>query len=199
MILRNYLVALLAVLSLFQSTCFINPNNKEKVNEVDTDMQSVNLYEFDKELNKKNIDVILDKIREYPINCKMSDFSTKEVYADFLVTEVNVYNEDDYDRINAYCRLKTNSKEDDYDVKFNIAFYKSQSENQDRMRNSLNEYTAMEVYPSSLNIGDFAIGDNNIEYIRGNVFVSVTGYDEVVTEFLAREIDQQILDIITIT
>ena len=58
----------------------------------------------------------------------------------------------------------------------------------------------LSLYRSSLDIGDFAIGSiYRINFIRGNVFVSVTGYDEVEIDVLARVIDTHILEILNAT
>ena len=197
MSLRKYSIVFIAGLLLFQSACGINSNTHTNNSEVNTNMQNMNLREIDKETNKMNIDVLLEKIREYPVDCEMSDFELSKEYASFAVTDANIYNEDDFKSITAYFRLQTNQKEDDFDATADITFYESQSDNQEVMRNSLNEYTALEIYPSSLDIGDFAIGDTHyINFIRGNVCISVSGYDEVEIDDLARAIDQQILDIL---
>ncbi|MCL2152944.1 MAG: hypothetical protein FWH57_08310 [Oscillospiraceae bacterium] len=196
----KYSASFITVLLLFQYACGINSNIHINNNEVNTNKQNMNLREIDKETNKINIDVLLDKINAYPNDCGMSDFKLRETYASFAVTDVNTYDEDDYKRIDAYFKLQTNKKKGNYDTTAEIAFYESQSFAQDVMRNSLFTYTAMEVYPSSLDIGDFAIGDAyRIKFIRGNVYVSVTGYDGVEIDVLAGEIDKQILEILNET
>jgi hypothetical protein len=196
---RKYLAVLIMVLLLIQSACNDDRNNQANIGEVDIDMQNINLHALNEEVGKKNIDVVLEKIKEYTIDCKISDFTLREEYASFVVTETNKSNEDDHQSITVYCRLQTNKEEDAYDAKVRITFYKSQPDNQDMMRGFLNACAAPEVFPSLLDVGDFAIGDIfSIDFIRGNIFVSVTGYDEAEVGDLAKEIDQQILEIINV-
>ena len=157
----------------------------------------MSLREINAETGIMNIDFMLGEIREYPVVCLMSDFTLKDRYANFIVTEANIYKEDGYINLSVHFRLQTNKINDDYDATVDIEFHRSQPENCAIMRNSINTYAAMEIFSSYLDIGDFAIGDiSHLRFIRGNVFVSVTGYNDVDIDDLARVIDLQVLDIL---
>jgi len=163
-------------------------------------MGKINLHEIDKVSNKKNIDIFLEKIPDYPCDCKMFNFNLKENYADFELTKTLIYNE--YNEINVYFRLKNSKKENGNDAHVDIVFWKSKAECHEKMRVFLDGCAAPQVYPSNFKIGDLAIGDiYDIYFIRGNVRIQVEGInegiDKVVIENLAKEIDKQILDILT--
>ena len=166
------------------------------------DMTKINLRDYNEEEKKNNIDVLLDQTENYPGVCTTADFLIKDEYAGFRQTSNSTTEYDSHTEINALYRLQTNSNEDDYDADVTISFYNSQSDNHMVMRNSLNDYTAPKIYPSSLGIGDFAIGGKYyINYIRGNVFVTVlecpqNHINEIEIDALAREIDNQILEIL---
>jgi len=160
------------------------------------DMILINLRGFDETLRKQNIDVFLERIPAYLNDCKISEFTLKKQYADFIQTETKIFDEDDYKKISAYYRKENNSKEDDYDANISIWFYESREDSHRSMRDLLNDNTAPIVNQSAFKVGDFAIGDIfTIDFIRGNVNIRIKGYD-VEIDKLAREIDQQILEII---
>lgn len=60
--------------------------------------------------------------------------------------------------------------------------------------------TAMSLFTSTakgIEVGDFAIGDDErLTCIRGNVYIDVIGDEGISIGALAKEIDQQILEII---
>ena len=198
MILSRYLILFTVVLLLFQSGCNSSLNTQINTNEVNTDMQNMDLRAYNEQLNKKNIDILLEKIEEYPTDCKMSEFSLKGEYANFVATKTYIYDEDKYQSIDVDFKLKTNQKENGYDATASITFHESQLDSQEAMRNSLDDYTAPQVFPSSLSIGDFAIGGiYHITFIRGNVSVRIIGFNEIEIDSIAGEIDIQILEIIT--
>ena len=194
---NKYLVAFTFVLLLSQSACNSNWDTKNNDSGVNIDMQNTDLCAFDKQMNKKNIDIILERIEKYPIDCKMSDFTLKDEYANFVAIKTYMYDNNGNQNIDADFRLKTNHKENGYDATISITVYKSQPDNHEAMRNSLDDYAAPHIYPSSLDIGDFAIGGiYHIEFIRGNVSVSVIGFSEVEIDSMARAIDMQIMEIL---
>ena len=212
--LRGLIICILLV-TLFPTTCnnnagIENGNNEVKTdminddsNNADIDVTNIDLRAYNEEKKKTNIDVLLDKVKNYPAICTISDFLVKDEYAGFILTNTNIVDGDTFKKINARYRLKSNNDIDDYDAKVTISFYDSKSANHTVMRNSLDEYTAMKIYPSALDIGDFAIGDSYyLNYIRGNVFVTViecpgNHINEIEIDALARAIDTQILEIIT--
>lgn len=174
------------------------PTETEKQTETDV-FDMINLHDFDEYTGKKNIDLFLEKTPTYPINCHISDFTLKEDSADFIVTEKNIYNEDDYKKIYAHYKLKNIKGENAYDATVSILFYNSRAESHESMRLVLSECADPTIYSSSLKIGDFAIGGiYDIDFIRGNVQVNVKGsyYNGITIEDLAKEIDQQILEIL---
>ena len=205
------LVMCILVMILFQTACYGDIGIKNGYDGVNTEMQNyernaeditkINLREYNEE-KKKNIDVLLDQVENYPVDCAISDFDIKDEYTNFVLTSVDISDNDDKKAINARYRLKTNKNKDDYNARVTISFYDSISANHEVMRNSLYGYAAPDIYPSDLDIGDFAMGDiYHINYIRGNVFVTVSerpkdNVYEIEIDSLAREIDLQILDII---
>ena len=198
MILSKYLAVFTVVLLLFQSGCNSSWNTQINTNEVNTDMQNMDLRAISEQLNKKNIDIMLEKIKAYPTDCKLSEFSLKDEYANFVVTKTYIYDEDEYQSIDVDFKQKTNQKQNGYDATASITFYESQSDNHEAMRNSLDDYTAPQVFPSSLSIGDFAIGGiYHIIFIRGNVSVRIIGFNEIEINRIAEAIDIQILKTLT--
>ena len=229
MIKLKCLIVCISIITLFLTACYNNVGVKNDNNEVKTDMQNdsinatdmdktntdsqndeintadltnINLRDYNEEEKKNNIDVLLDQTENYPAICTIADFLIKDEYAGFIQTSDRIIDYDSYTEINARYRLQTNSNEDAYDADVTISFYNSKSDNHMVMRNSLNEYTALKIHPSSLGIGDFAIGDKYyLNYIRGNVFVTVmecpqNNINEIEIGTLAREIDNQILEIL---
>ena len=155
------------------------------------------LREINAQTGMMNIDFMLAETREYPIDYTMPDFVLEDKYANFVVTEDRVYFDDDYTSIYIKLRLNTNKKDDDYDATVDMYLYNSQEDSRDIMRNSINMYTIPTLYPSYLDIGDFAIGDtDSISFIRGNVFVSVISSIGVEIVDLAEAIDLQILEVL---
>jgi hypothetical protein len=197
---KRYIIVLV-IMGLILTACDSSQDIQNK-SEADINMENINLIslrEFNEEMNMSNMDALLSAIRDYPIECRKFGFVFRDEYDNFVITEMIMNDEDeDEDKgFTAYYRLKNNKKEDDYDAIIDIAFYKTKLDNHEVMRNSLNEYAAMEVFTSALSIGDLAIGNSTgVNFIRGNVFVTVIGYEEVEIDGLAREIDQQILDIL---
>jgi len=164
-----------------------------------TDMRGINLHGYDEFLNKKNIDIYLEAAPLYEHHCTYgeSDFILKSRYAEYSRTDINIYKYDDYINVDGYY-IKNNSAHN-YDAFISIYFCESQNKCHDMMREYLRGCAAPAVYPSALSIGDFAIGGiYDINFIRGNVYVSVHGsyYSDVVIENLAMEIDRQILDLL---
>jgi len=176
------------------------PSKPESPKKKEVAKEMIDLHGFDEAAGKKNIDLLLEKVPTYRSDCKASDFTFKGRYANFILTEINKY--DDHDMICAYYRLKTNTNEDDYDANVTVIIYESQAASLKAMSDSTETYAAPEIYPSSLKVGDFAIGDEYyINYIRGNVYVNVMEcphdeVNEVSIIDLAKEIDFQILEII---
>ena len=171
-------------------------------------MNNVSLYNldvrvFDEETNKYVIDIFLAKIPKHPYMCIMSDFELRESYANFVATYIDIVNEN---RMSVRFRLKTNEREDDVDVWMSIQFHESLLESHEAMRHfALRTFTAPipHVFASRLDIGDFAIDNQNgqrfVLFVRGNVSVDVmtNGFRDINIIELSREIDQQILEIIT--
>ena len=167
-------------------------------------INSVNLYDdvrvFDERTNKYVIDMFLARIPEYPYICTMADFELRESYANFVVAHVDVINE--Y-RMSVRFKLTDNEREGDFDVTVTIQFDESKIESHEAMRHfALRTFTAPipHVFASQLGIGDFAIdGQRFVRFVRGNVDVSVRvrGTRDINITDLSREIDQQILEVIT--
>jgi len=200
MSINKCLVAFTVVLFLSQTACGSNWNTQTNTSEVNIDMQNTDLRAFNEEMNKKNIDIMLERIEEYPRDCKMPDFTLEDEYAGFVPTKTYIYDNNETQNIDVDFRLKTNEKENGYDATISITVFKSQPDSLAAMRNSLDDYSAPQVYPSSLDIGDFAIGGiYQIGFIRGNVSVSVIGFNEVEIDNLARAIDMQIMEILSNT
>jgi len=198
--LNKYLAAFTVVLLLCQAACNDNRNTQTNTYDPNPDMQNIDLRAYNEQMNKKNIDIILENIREYPAECKLSEFTLKDEYANFVVTKTYMYDNDEYQNIDVDFKPKTNQKENGYNATVSITFYKTQPDNHEAMRNLLDYSAAPQIYPSSLDIGDFAIGGiYNIEFIRGNVSVRVIGFNDIEIDSIARAIDLQIMEILTKT
>jgi len=159
-------------------------------------VQNINLRGFDKESGKPNIDILLENLSNYSKDCGMADFELKDVYAvEFKLTEKDVFR----DTLTVRYRLESNTKQVGYDAYICIIFAGTQKEAREMMRNSLFGYTALKIYLSDFEVGDVAIGDvYYLSFIRGNLFINMHGYNyEIDISGIAKEIDQQILEIIT--
>ena len=154
-----------------------------------------NLQGIDKSSGKKNAELILDNIRDYPRKCEQ--FSFFDEYADFMLVEQSVYNS----VASAYYRHKENHILGDYDAHVTIYICESKQEAHKLVLNYLELCASDTVLPIStkgIHVGDLGIGSSDsLVFIRGNVFVDIIGYDRISIVSLAQEIDSQILKAIT--
>ncbi|MCL2151784.1 MAG: hypothetical protein FWH57_02315 [Oscillospiraceae bacterium] len=156
---------------------------------------SDNLKGIDKSSGKKNVEVILDNVCDYPRACKQ--FIYADEYADFKLVEQGIN-----DTIaSANYRHKENPNLGDYDAYVNIYLYETKQQAHATVLNYLEFCASDTVLPISttgINVGDLGIGSSDsLVFIRGNVFVEINGYDNISIVNLAQEIDSQILKIIT--
>ena len=200
----------LAITCLFLASCFmratqqitVHGNNKKGAANMEAAIQlyengeKISLRDEDKASNKQNIDILLEQTPEYPVNCAMVNFTPRQKHAGFELTEITPSPE--YNIISTWYKLESNKKKErGNNATVDLRFFQSRDESHESMRYSLNNRNVWLVHPSDLKIGDFAIGDiYEIEFIRGNVWVNVRGYDGIRIEDLALEIDRHILDIL---
>jgi len=170
-----------------------NYNNKESEN---MGAVNINLREFDEKENKMMIDVILDKVKDYPGICTPDIFVFKAESKDFILVSTSASDTTENYTITAYYRLKDNTSEKD-DAMVKMTFCTSKEESHKRIKYFLDGYTMVEVYASNLKVGDLALGGiHRVDFVRGNVYMFVEGLDGVEIDTLAQEIDRQILEII---
>ena len=167
------------------------------IGEESENMSMINLRGIDKRENKRIVDVLLEGVVDYPYVCTQKDFVFRKNIGDFILVSTG---EDEisgtYDTT-AYYRLKNNTDEEDYDAVIDIFFCGSKEESHRRIKEYLDSYSMIEVYASNLDVGDFALGGiYRVDFVRGNIYIYVEGYDGVEIGALAKEIDLQILDII---
>jgi len=165
------------------------------------DLYSLDVRMFSEELNMPVIDAFFERIPQYPTLCRLADFEIRERYADFTIYEAPVVNER---RVSLRLRYNNNKNETGFDVRVSIGFNESQLESQNAMSRASTMFTIPPpfVFASQTGIGDFAIGGTSrIRFIRGNVFVDVMrrNMDDASIDVIpiAREIDEQILNIIS--
>ena len=154
-----------------------------------------NLKGIDKLSGKKNIEMVLANVCDYPKKCEQFIFLEK--YADFELVEQSTS-----DIIaNAYYRHKNNPILGDEDASVSIYIYETRDLAHKLLINSLDSYASDTVLPISTTgicVGDLGIGSpESLVFIRGNVFVDINGYDNISIVSMAQEIDSQILKIIT--
>jgi len=174
---------------------------EENMNNFDLRFYDIDLRVFDEESNKFVIDVFLERIPRYLGVCRLIDFVLRDAYADFVVANIDIISGNE---MSVYFRLKSNEDEKDFDAVVSIYFHESQLESREVARRLPQRIAAPipAVFASQSNIGDFAMGDATFyQFIRGNVSISVMrwrmGDTDIDITDLAREIDQQILEIIT--
>ena len=176
-----------------------NENNKilDKVNEGDLDMSLVNLRDIDENENKRIVDVLLEKLTDYPHLCTQKNFSFKKSISNFVLVSTDDNEISGITSTTAYYRLKNNPDEEDYNAVIYIYFCATKEESHNMIKDYLDSYTMIEVYASDLEVGDFALGGiYRVDFVRGNIYIAIEGYDDVEIDELAKEIDLQILQII---
>jgi len=164
-----------------------------------------NLKAIDSATNMRNVDLWILEIPSYNSICTV--FAIPEELANFTYLKSNTYKDisDQYLlSINAYYCLKSHKYTNDvFDAVINICFCYSQKNAQNLFLGYLDNCTAMHTPRSTkdgIAIGDLAIGDTKrLTFIRGNVFISVDGYNDVSILDLANEFDNMILDFINST
>jgi len=196
------LITLFVACDAYQEKCakinLITNERDEKMNKMD--LSVFDLREFHEEIGRSTFDMITEKFPEYPFICRMVDFKIKESYAGFAIANIDILDER---RIIIRFRLKSNESEDGVDADVFMHFHDSQLESIEGMRRFLLGFAAPPpaVFASQLDIGDLVINGLAITFIRGNVNVDVRR--RVLRDMnidiidLAKEIDQQILDVIT--
>jgi len=169
--------------------------NQEGVNEqMSMRTEKTNLKYYDEVESRVSIDSVLEEIQTYPNIVK--EFYFKDAYANFELVTNGV----DAAGIYAYFSLANSADKELSDVRIRMSVEKTQTDAKIYLRNFIFSTTAMTLYPSTaegIYVGDLAIGDEErLTYIRGNVYVDIIGYEGTSIVDLAKEIDQQILEII---
>ena len=179
----------------------ININDRtetiDKTNEGDMGMGLVNLRDIDERTNKKVVDIILEEVNDYPHQCTRKNFIFKESISEFVLVSTSDNDTSDTSGTVAYYRLKDNPDKEDYNAVIYMYFCETKEESHMMIKDYLDSYTMMEVSSSDLEVGDFALGGiYRVDFVRGNIYIFVSGYDDVEIDKLAQEIDRQILEII---
>ena len=167
-------------------------------NEETGDMNNTNLRAFDEIENKMVIDVILDKVEEYPRICMPDVFSFDTEMDEFIL--VSTQDSEIYGNpcLSAYYRLKNNTLPDAYNAKVNLIFCATQEGSCKFIKDFLDGYTMVEVFAANIEVGDLALGGaRRVDFVRGNVAAYVEGYDGVEIAGLAKAVDMRILEIIS--
>jgi len=159
-----------------------------------------NLRAIDSATNMRNVDLWISEIPSYNSIC--SGFDMPEELAGFTFLNGNTYKDDDEQyplSIDAYYRLNSKRDEDDtHDVDIDICFCYSPKNAHNLFLNYLDNCSAINIPRSTkdgIDIGDLAIGDTKrLTFIRGNVFISIYGYNDVSILDLANEFDNMILE-----
>jgi len=187
-------------------TYTIQYQEEKNMHTIDSAFYTKDLRVVDENTNKHVIDLFLQAIGNYPSALSLSDFLIGDNYADFIVGEVDVI-----DNNSASFQLTPNDSTNEkyFGVEVSMYFYDSQLDAHDSLRQFILKSFAApipSVFASELNIGDFALDSSRtINFIRANVVVDVrlwriagvTEYIDIIE--LAREIDRQILEIIAST
>ena len=195
------IILLSTIIFAFVSGCIIIENTiKDDLNQGEVAEQmpmltdEVNLKYYDEEANTLNIITLLEEVEVYSINVEC--FLFKDAYSNFKLLSNGI----DAAGIYAYYNLANTVNKGSADVRIRMSIENEQSEAKVYLVNFVLSTTAISVYSSTTNgiyVGDLAIGnEERLTFIRGNVYVDIIGSEGVSIVNLAKEIDQQILDLI---
>ena len=174
-----------------------NIDSADKASEGDANMSLVNLRDIDESNNKRIVDVLLEEVTDYPYLCTRKNFAFMKSISDFILVSTDDNEVSGISGATAYYRLKNNPDKDDYNAVVYIYFCGTKEESHTMVKDYLDSYTMPEVYAADLEVGDFALGGiYRVDFVRGNIYIFVEGYDDVEIDELAKEIDIQILKII---
>ena len=170
---------------------------EERENMMAIDLRATDENENENENeNKRIVDVLLDNVKDYPKICNSDDFIFETEVAEYVLLSAQYNNTSSEHYFTAQYRLKDNSVGTDSVV--SLTFCSTKEDCHKIIKNFLDGYSMDEVYASYLEVGDLALGGSNrVDFVRGNVYISVEGLHDLEIDTLAKEIDQQILKIIS--